>query len=127
MFYAQSLIEDTVCPPFRCRLLCIQPTFLSLKSRLQRRIGISEVQLTVLYKPTWTTEFTLTKTSHPLPPPVSIGRFTGLDTLEVAQSITFPIALYDNICAAIQYRQHRTPKRFTRRSDGTTIRVWRTV
>jgi hypothetical protein len=33
---------------------------------------------------------------------------------------------YTSLCACIQYRQRKSGKRFTRRSEDNTIRVWRT-
>jgi hypothetical protein len=67
----------------------------------------------------------LTIDNH-IPVPARAHKFVALDQLEVGQSTSFPNETLSSLCACMQYRQRRYGKKFTRRNEGDTVRVWRT-
>ncbi len=61
-----------------------------------------------------------------IPIPSRAPKFGALDVLEVGQSTLYPLVDYSSLCAAITLRKNRWNKRFTRRTQGQFVRVWRT-
>jgi hypothetical protein len=64
-------------------------------------------------------------TAIPLPPPYK--KFAMLDRLEVGESVFYPLSEYNTLGSCITFRQRRSEKRYTRRTQDGVIRVWRTI
>jgi hypothetical protein len=64
------------------------------------------------------------QTTVPLPGPTKFG---ALDVLEIGESAIYPLIDYSSLCAAVTLRKTRRNKRFTRRTKGQFVRVWRTA
>ena len=60
-----------------------------------------------------------------VPVPSTRNTYSRLDELQVGQSTTYPVEQYTTLCAVIQYRTRRYNKKFTRRTEGDVVRVWR--
>jgi hypothetical protein len=60
-----------------------------------------------------------------VPVPSARNTYRGLDDLQVGQSTTYPVGQYITLCDVIQYRSRRYNKKFTRRTEGDVVRVWR--
>jgi hypothetical protein len=64
--------------------------------------------------------------NNPLPPnPRQKYSYAALKTLEVGESVVFPIDAYDSLGPAIHRRWRLDRKKFVRRTEGDQIRVWR--
>ncbi len=57
--------------------------------------------------------------------PVQRNDFAILDGLEVGESAAFPVGIYFKLSPVLTYRQKRDGKKFTRRTEGDVVRVWR--
>lgn len=57
--------------------------------------------------------------------PAQRNDFAILDALAVGESTAFPVGLYFKLSPVLTYRQKRDGKKFTRRTDGEVVRVWR--
>jgi len=62
-----------------------------------------------------------------IPLPAARNSYLVLDDLQPGESVTFPLANYLCVNHAYCYRQRRDGRRFTRRIEGATVRVWRTL
>jgi hypothetical protein len=60
-----------------------------------------------------------------LPPDPYQTKFQELGMLEIGQSTTYPIVNYASVASSVTYLQRRYEKRFTRRTEGDVVRVWR--
>lgn len=65
-------------------------------------------------------------TSKPLPPAQKQKHsYAALKTLEVGESVTYPLECWDSIGPAMHRRRRLEGKKFARRTEGDQIRVWR--
>jgi hypothetical protein len=60
-----------------------------------------------------------------IPAPRRKHSFAALKTLEVGQSVTFPLTAFDSLGPALHRRQRLDGTRFRRRTEDGLIRVWR--
>lgn len=67
-------------------------------------------------------------TTNPLPPAQRQKySYAALKTLEVGESVTYPLECWDSIGPAMHRRWRLDRKKFVRRTEGDQIRVWRVV
>jgi len=58
-------------------------------------------------------------------PPAQKYSYAALKTLEVGESVTYPLECWDSIGPAMNRRWRLDRKKFVRRTEGDRIRVWR--
>jgi hypothetical protein len=64
-------------------------------------------------------------TDAPVPMQRKRHSFIELKTLQVGESLTYPMSAYDSLGALMARYQRRDGKKFVRRTEGDLIRVWR--
>jgi len=65
-------------------------------------------------------------TTKPVPPAQKQKHsYAALKTLEIGESVSFPLECWDSIGPAMHRRWRVERKKFVRRTEGDQIRVWR--
>lgn len=53
------------------------------------------------------------------------GKYDAIAQLEAGDSVAFPLSEYGRVSTMLAYYGRRLDRKFTRRTEGQSVRVWR--